>query len=228
MANRRRLVVSLLLVPALVPALVREAAAQDEGPVYVVTYFDVEPSAGADVAEALASRAAVARRAGGNLGFVALREIGRPDRFATLESWQDQAAFERANAAGADGLDARLAPWLDSPPDRRVCRGLVTGDRRDAGPGAVYVLTHVDVLPPSLDQGIENLRALATASRDEPANLRFDVLVTERRNHMTLVEVWDSADAQAAHAAEPHARAFRASLSGMLGALYDERLYRAL
>jgi quinol monooxygenase YgiN len=72
------------------------------------------------------------------------------------------------------------------------------------------------------------LRVLAEASRSEPANLRFDVLVTERRNHMTIVELWRDADAQAAHLGEPHNRRFRTDLLPARGALYDERLYRGL
>jgi quinol monooxygenase YgiN len=75
---------------------------------------------------------------------------------------------------------------------------------------------------------VEYLRTLAAASRRERGNVRLDVLVSERKNHMTVVEVWRSAAALESHLSEPHTQAFRTSMAPLHGALYDERVYRAL
>ena len=57
--------------------------------------------------------------------------------------------------------------------------------------------------------------------------IRFDVLTqSSRPNHMTVVETWDDADAQAAHSAQAHSKTFRAAIINLSGSLYDERLYR--
>lgn len=195
----------------------------------VVTYLEALPSATPQAIALLTAYAEASRRAAGNLEFRALRRIGRPNHFAILEAWTDAAALDRhARAAEAERFAASLAPLLYSPPDRRVHSDLLTGPHREIGPRAIYVLTHVDVIPPNVDPVVDSLRKLADASRAEAGNGRFDVLVTERRNHMTVIEVWENADAQAAHSGEPHNRAFRADLAPALGALYDERLYRGL
>src|SRR3989442_17679 len=103
--------------------------------------------------------------------------------------------------------------------------GPAIGAEPGAG-NAVYVLTHVDVFPAGKDQTIEMLKQLAEASRKESGNLRLDVLQQEGRlNHLPLVEAWRDAGAQRGHAMAEHARAFRAKLVPLQGALYDERLY---
>lgn len=219
-----------LLIAVVLAAGLSGASAQEDDTAYVVTYIEAVPEAAADVAGILRAYADASRRAAGNREAVALQRVGRPNHFAMIEAWTDSAALERhARSASARRLDADLAPLLYSPPDRRVERGLVTGPTGgDAGPQALYVLTHVDVIPPRLAGIVEALRDLAAASRTETGNLRFDVLVTQRSNHMTIVEVWRNADAQDAHQGGPHNRQFRAGLLPAQGALYDERLYRGL
>jgi quinol monooxygenase YgiN len=228
----------LLITAMLAGAHPRPVAAQQSDRVYVVTYIEAVPSAAAQVLELLTAYAEKSRRAEGNLQFQPLRRIGRPNHFAILEAWTDAAALEsHSRSPDAERFSASLAPLLDSPPDRRTQQDLLTGAPGGTGAqsasgapgrGAVYVLTHVDVLPSSLEQALGYLRTLAEAGRAKPANLRFDVLVTQRRNHMTIVEVWADTDAQEAHLADSDYRAFRKDLAPMLGALYDERLYRGL
>jgi quinol monooxygenase YgiN len=91
------------------------------------------------------------------------------------------------------------------------------------------VLTHVDVFPAGKDQTIEMLKTLAENSRKDPGNLRFDILQQDGRlNHLPIIEAWNSAGAQAAHTMAEHTRAYRAKLVTLQGALYDERLYKAI
>jgi quinol monooxygenase YgiN len=92
----------------------------------------------------------------------------------------------------------------------------------------VYVVTHVDTLPPGTDgEGI--LKTLAEKSRAEAGNLRFDVLRhTMRPNHFTVIEVWENPAALDAHAAAPHTRQYRLAILPLSGSPIDERLYRAV
>jgi quinol monooxygenase YgiN len=203
--------------------------APSSGPVYIVTYFEVGAAAAGKSLALLQQFAAATRKEDGNAGFLALEELARPARFATVEVWRDKAALE-AHGAAVGALRDRLQPFLTSPFDIRSNAGLsvagpaIGGEPRTLKP--VYVLTHVDVFPAGKDQTIELLKQLAEASRKEAGNLRFDVLQQDgRANHLPLVEAWRDGDAQRAHAMAEHTRAFRAKLVPSQGALYDERLY---
>ena len=95
--------------------------------------------------------------------------------------------------------------------------------------GAVYVVTHVDVIPPRKDDGVAALKRLAEDARKDPGLVRFDVVQqVNRPNHFTVVEVWADRKAFDAHVMAPHTRQFRERLAPMNGALYDERLYTTL
>jgi quinol monooxygenase YgiN len=202
------------------------------GPVYRLTYFDVAPAASAKTAGLLRQFAAATRKEEGNTGFLALSEIARPGRFAVVEVWRDRAAAE-AHAANS-ALRDQLQPWFASPFDIRSNAGLAVapppvGGEAGAGSAAVYVLTHVDVFPAGKDQTVEMLKTLAADSRKDPGNLRFDILQQDGRlNHLSIIEAWRSAGAQAAHTMAEHTRAYRAKLVTLQGALYDERLYKAI
>ena len=202
------------------------------GPVYIITYFEVSDAATKPTADALRQFAAAARKEDGNTGFVALEEIARPARFATVEVWRDKPGLE-AHGASVAALRDKLQAAFASPFDIRTNAGLsVAGPAIGTEPGGgnpVYVLTHVDVFPAGKDQTIELLKQLAEASRKEAGNLRFDVLQQDgRANHLPLLEAWRDAPAQSAHAMAEHTRAFRAKLVPLQGALYDERLYMKL
>jgi quinol monooxygenase YgiN len=109
-------------------------------------------------------------------------------------------------------------------------QGLSVGSGPAAGAaGAVYAVTHVDVIPPRKDDAVALLTQLAAASRTDTANVRFDVVQqTNRPNHFTVVEVWKDRGAFDAHGMAAPTRQFREQLGPMSGALYDERLYAVL
>jgi quinol monooxygenase YgiN len=100
-----------------------------------------------------------------------------------------------------------------------------------AGPrglGALHVVTHVDVPPARREETEVLLKGLADQSRQDVGNLRFDVFqqVTPRTNHFTVLAVWENDAAFVSHEAQHHTRQFREALGPMLGAPYDERLYK--
>ncbi len=98
-----------------------------------------------------------------------------------------------------------------------------------AAKGAVYVASHVDVPPPRKD---DPDRAVESARRGEPQGRRQPALrgrqQTSRPNHFTVVEVWKDKKAYDARGTAAAQKAFRDKLGPMLGALYDERIYKAI
>ena len=82
---------------------------------------------------------------------------------------------------------------------------------------------------PKKDEGIAALRQIADPSRQEAGNLRYDLLQqSSRPNHLTLVEAWRDHKALEAHEAAAHTVKFRDASTPMSGALFDQRLYRAI
>lgn len=206
-------------------------AAWAQAPVYRVVYAEAAGSPAA-AAKALKRLAALGRRDGA-LEFEALQSRERPSHFALVEAWKDERAVQ-AYAADPEVRQVRasLSPRLTAPWDERPLAGLAADPPRPAGPAAapVFALVHVDVRGDlAMDPDIAALKALRTASRREPGNLRFDVLQqTNMTNHFTLVET--STDPKALDAYEQAAatRNFRQTMQPVGGSPYDERLYSPL
>jgi quinol monooxygenase YgiN len=189
------------------------------------------PTAAASGAAVLRAYRDAVRAEDGNLRCEIVERIGQPNQFAAVIEWRDQKAFD-AHAARASAREMRekVAAIRNAPADERVHVGLAIGPLGARVPNeAVYVVTHVDVIPPRKDDGAVALRQLADDSRKNEGNLRFEVLQqVNRPNHFTVVEVWSSARLLEAHSMAASTRRFRDALAPMTGALYDERMYRAL
>jgi quinol monooxygenase YgiN len=120
-------------------------------------------------------------------------------------------------------LTERLAPLLAAPPDTRQHHGLTVAAATRIGLNGITAATHVDVVPQHKDEAVSALQRIAAG------NTRYDVWQqVNRPNHFTVVEAWSSRRALNAHAAAAETKGFRVQLTAMTGALYDERLYRAL
>ncbi|MBI3370820.1 MAG: antibiotic biosynthesis monooxygenase [Betaproteobacteria bacterium] len=212
-----------------------EVRAQGTGSsaVYQVTYVEVMPAAKTSATALLRQLGSASRGAAGNQRFEILQRRDRPNHFAIIETWRDQAAEDANLAAGhMKQFREKLQPMLSSAYDERPHTGLAVGPI-DAGGGskgaAVYAVTHVDIIPPKKDDGIAALQQLAEPSRKDAGNLRYEVLQQNSRpNHFTLVEIWRAQSAVENHEVSPHTRKFREMLLPMSGSLYDQRLYRAL
>lgn len=209
--------------------LAQTANTQDNAD-YRVTYIEVAPSATEQTAELLTSYAEASQGARGNQFFQALQRIGRANHFAILETWDSaETQTSHADSDYAGRFRDALEPLLLSPPDARPYSDLFTAEGASIGPDGVFVVTHVDVFPPYTDTTISLLNTLASASRSERGNTRFEVWsLIDHENHMTMVEAWESAEARERHSTASHTRAFRGGLSPFSGALYDERLYQPL
>ena len=197
--------------------------------VYSVTYVEVLPTSRADGLAALTSYREATRQESGNLRCEVVSRLGQPHQLVILEAWQDQAAFEaHGKSANTTQTRERLQAIRNAPVDERVHTGVSVGPLAPGPAGdAVYVVTHVDVIPPRKDDGLAALRVLGDAGRAEPGNLRFEVVQqTSRPNHFTVVEIWKDDKAMEAHSMTEATRRFRDELGPMSGALYDERLFK--
>jgi quinol monooxygenase YgiN len=207
------------------------AALADDAVLYTVTYVELIPPASTQGATLLRQYRDASRKDEGNLRLEVLQRIDRPGQFVIVAAWKSAKAFE-AHGAGVPARQLRnnLGLLLAAPNDERLHTGLAVGAAADGdGSGAVYAVTHVDVIPPRKDDSLPLLKQLAEDSRKEAGNLRFDVLQqTNRPNHFTVVETWTDRAAFDAHVMAGPTRGFRGQLAPMSGALYDERLYALL
>src|SRR5258707_13483321 len=97
-----------------------------------------------------------------------------------------------------------------------------------ASEGAIYAVTHVDVIPPSKDDCIVMLKHLAEDSRKEPNAERFEAWQQNNRaNHFTVMEIWKNRAAIDAHVAADSTKEFPDMPGPMIDALYIARLYKS-
>jgi quinol monooxygenase YgiN len=229
--TRHGLAWGLVLGLAMSALAVTPAVAATDATVYTATYVEVAPPSTAQAATVLRQYGQASRKEPGHVRVEILQRLDRPNQFVILMAWKDQPALEAHRAATAmkDARD-KLQPLLTSPNDERVHLGLSLGPGAAASAGGpLYVVTHVDVIPPRKDDGVAALTQLAEHSRRDAGNVRFDVVQqTNRPNHFTVVEAWTDRKAFDAHGMAAHARRFREQLAPMSGSLYDERLYTEL
>ena len=216
---------------------IRDASAQPppistiESNIYSVTYVEVMPTSRADGVAALKRYREAARKEDGNLRCEVVSRIGQPHQFAILEVWKDGKAFE-AHGKSANTTQARekIQAIRNAPTDERVHIGVSVGPLQPGPAGdAVYVATHVDVIPPRKEDGLAAVKQLGEDSRAHAGNVRFEVVQqTNRPNHFTVVEIWKDAKAVEMHSMAEATRQFRDKLGPMSGALYDERMFKAV
>ncbi|HZE59148.1 MAG TPA: antibiotic biosynthesis monooxygenase [Burkholderiales bacterium] len=201
----------------------------DVSPLYVATYIELRQSARDEGAALVKAYRDASRAAAGNLRAVAVQRMRRPGQFVVLSAWQNKAAWD----AAGEGMKAhreKLHAVRNAPADDRFHGALTVGPMDiPAAAGAVYGVTHVDVIPPQKDNAIVALKALGEANRVAAGNVRYDVVQqTNRPNHFTVVEMWRSRNDYEANSVSARQREFRDKLAQMTGALYDERLYEIL
>ena len=211
-------------------ALGQTAYAQSNA-VYRAVYVEVMPTATGAGAALLKQYRDASSREDGNLRADALQEIARPNRFVIVEAWRDKAALD-GHAQGAASAKFRnaLTPLADAPQDERITNALyVMQGQSQRRADAIYVVTHVDVIPAGKDDCMAALKAMSADTANDSGNISYDVLQqANRANHFTVVEAWADRMSFDAHAMAVHTRAFRDKLAPIAGALYDERVYKAL
>ncbi len=222
-----------MLIAAAATAVAPAATAQAPagGNAYVVTYIEVMPSAQGEAAGLLKQVAVASRKEGGNQRYDILQRIDRENQFVILEAWTDlKAAEAHAGGSALKQFKDKLKPLQASFYDERPSNGIaVAAAPASVGEGAIYAVTHVDVIPPTKDDCIVMLKKLAEDTRKEPNAERFEAWQQNNRaNHITVMEIWKNRAALDAHIATASTKEFRDKLGPMSGALYDERLYKSL
>jgi quinol monooxygenase YgiN len=218
---------ALAAVPFALPA--GPVAAQAQGAVYVVTYIELQAASAKSGAALLKQYRDGARKEDGNLEAELGQELGRPNRFLVIEGWRDRPAFDAHQNEGATTrIHDALKGMQHSPPDQRINTGFDLAPAN--GKGALIVETHIDVIPPRREATEAALRAEAAAARQDRGNVQWDVLqqLAPQTNHFNVFAVWGSQADFAAYDGAPHRAKFRETMAPMLGALYDERLYRTM
>jgi quinol monooxygenase YgiN len=217
---------ALAVVALAVSASSQTARADDAA--YVVAYAEAQPAQKNAARAALQQYREASAKENGAVRVEILQNIYRPQQFAVIEVWKDDKARE-AHASGpvAKKLHDTLAPLQAAPYDERPHGGLAVSPFK--GATGIYAVTHVDFVGAKKDEGIAALKTLAAASVKDKGNVRYDVLQQGNRpNHLTLVEVWHNVPALEAHEVAAHTRKFRDDALPMCGALYDQRLYKAI
>lgn len=211
-------------------ALLPSAHAQGSA-VYLATYIEVMPDAVAPGVALLKQYRDSSSKEDGNLRVKALAESERPNRFVVVEAWRDKVALE-AHDQNAPTLKFRdkLKSIADAPYDERINNALyVAQGKNESRSGEIYVLTHVDVIPAGKEDCMAALKAMSVDTAGDAGNISYEVLQQANRgNHFTVIEAWTDRKALDAHAMAAHTRAFREKISPVAGALYDERIYKAL
>ncbi|HEX3371627.1 MAG TPA: antibiotic biosynthesis monooxygenase [Candidatus Acidoferrales bacterium] len=94
------------------------------------------------------------------------------------------------------------------------------------GHDKIYVVTHVDIVPPNADAGTKLVKQYVADSRKDKGFVRIEAgAQISRVNHISIVEVWQNQKAFDEHVAAAHTREFRRQIDPMLGSPYDERLH---
>ena len=202
-------------------------------PVYVVGYIDIQNAMKAQAMTLLKQFRASCVREDGNQRCEIVQRMEQQNEFAIMEIWKDQAAF-KAHAAGPGAqLRDKLKSMLQSPYDERIHTAFSAPAPQAAPSGRiVYAITHIDIIPvPAIfEKAPPVLTSAAEAGHKDAGNGRLEVLQqTERRNnHFTIVEIWSNKRTLEGHQSAARTVQFREQLQPLIGALYDERLYKIL
>jgi quinol monooxygenase YgiN len=200
-------------------------------PVYAVTYLDVGASSLVRGVDLLKQYRESSRHEAANVEFTVLQETDRPNRFAIVESWKDQSAFDaHQKAASTAQFQEALKAIRNSPPNQHVLHAFATGPVQTERPsGALYIVEHIDFLPIFANLAQPAVRRLGEASAKEEGALRYDIFQepAPHANHFSVVAVWASRKALDDYETAAPTCEFRtATVMPARGNLYDQRLYK--
>jgi quinol monooxygenase YgiN len=199
--------------------------------VHLATYIEAMPDAIAPASALLKRYRDASFHEDGNLRVEVLQELERPNRFAIVEAWRDKPTLDaHEQSPGTTEFREKMKAVQAAPYDERINSQLYAGQSQKGHQAdALYVVTHVDVIPPGKDDCMAALKAMSVDTAADAGNIGYEVLQQANRgNHFAVLEIWANRKALDGHAMAEHTRAFRAKLVPIAGALYDERIYKAL
>jgi quinol monooxygenase YgiN len=225
-----RLFFQLLFAVVIASAPQVHSADAQGSPAYLVTYIEVLPNTNAPATALLKKYRDATLHEDGNLRAEVLQDLERPTRYAMIEVWRDKAAFDtHGQSASTTEFRDKLKAIAAAPYDERINNPLyVVQGKNESKASAIYVVTHVDVIPPGKDDCMAALKAMSVDTAADAGNISYEVLQqANRSNHFTVLEAWTNRKALDGHVMAAHTRAFRGKLTPIAGALYDERIYKA-
>jgi quinol monooxygenase YgiN len=93
----------------------------------------------------------------------------------------------------------------------------------------VYVVSYIDVTPAARGTAAGMLRQLATASRKDEGNTRFEILQrTAPSNQFAIVSIWKDQKAYDGHVAAAHTKDFREKIKPHLISAIDDRVHNGM
>ena len=99
----------------------------------------------------------------------------------------------------------------------------------ESSDAAVYVVSYLEVMPPSTREAAALLRQYREASRKDQGHVRLEVLQQSGRpDHFAIVEMWKDQKALEAHGQAAHTRQWRERLQPLCVSPHDERLHQGL
>lgn len=103
------------------------------------------------------------------------------------------------------------------------------GQAGDISAAAVYIVSYVEVMPPSTGAASTLLRQYRETSRQEVGNAGVEVLQQcGRPDHFALLERWQTLQTYEAHVAAASTRRCREQLYALCVSPYEERLHHGL
>jgi quinol monooxygenase YgiN len=200
------------------------------GTVNVITYIEVATASIPKVFGVLRQYRDASGAEQGITGIDLYHEVGRPDRFAVNEQWQNRMAYEAHKRAPAImQLLAALKDYEIVPPDSHVFQGLSVGPAKPPINccAMIYVVGHFEIPAARLADFNSLVKPFADMSRAEHGGMRFDILqdTTPPRNQLTIFESWTNSEDLEAHRRSDHVITFRRALEPLLTRMYDDRTY---
>jgi quinol monooxygenase YgiN len=105
----------------------------------------------------------------------------------------------------------------------------LTGRAEEASEAAVYLVSYIEVMPPSQGEASALLRQYREVSRKDAGNVRLEVLQQSGRpDHFALVEIWQDQQAFEAHGRAAHTAQLRDKLQPLRVSPSDDRLHKGL
>jgi quinol monooxygenase YgiN len=99
----------------------------------------------------------------------------------------------------------------------------------ESSDAAVYVVSYLEVMPPSTREAAALLRQYREASRKDEGHVRLEVLQQSGRpDHFAIVEMWQDQKALEAHGQAAHTRQWREQLQPLCVSPHDERPHQGL
>ncbi|HEY2230995.1 MAG TPA: antibiotic biosynthesis monooxygenase [Xanthobacteraceae bacterium] len=233
LASIRRWAMAGVLAIGVAAAFGSSLPAQTAAPVYAVTYLDVSTDWVLQGTGLIKQFSDLSRKQDGNLEFSVMQETDRPNRFAIVEGWKDQAAFAaHGKSADTSLFNFTLEAIRNSPPDQHVLQAFAPGAARTASAGgAIHMVEHLDYQPAFGASAAPLVKTFAEASQKEAGVVRYDIYQEPppHANHYSVVAVWANGSAYDAHEQAAHTKAFRAAtvMPGHAN-LYDQRWYKLL